>query len=103
MKLENHISRHQKKKDSSVSKSNVKSKHKHEYVECLFINNGTPHRGTHCKICGKIGEVRWFETEKLDNGMWKQIDYDEVYEKYSHMEKIEIEDMFQKYVCITKR
>ena len=69
MKLENNISKHKKKKESSVSKSSVKSKHKHEYVECLFINNETPHRGTCCKICGKIGEVRWFETEKLNNGM----------------------------------
>ena len=96
------IPKYQKKKNSSVSKSKEKSKHKHEYVECLFVCNGTPHRGAYCKTCGKIGDIKWFETEKLDNGTWRQIDYDEVYEKYSHLEKIEIDDIFQKNVAIVK-
>ena len=34
--------------------------------------------------------------------MWRQLNYDEVYEKYKDLEKIEIEDVFQRYVPINQ-
>ena len=90
--------KYRKKKHSSTSKSSNKSKHKHEYIECLFIHNEHPHRGTYCKLCGKIGDMHFFEAEKLDDGMWRQLDYDEVFAIYKHLEQIGIADIFQKYI-----
>ena len=62
-----------RQKESNISKSNRKSKHKHQYKECLiqfpiaftgktFIN--TKLYG-YCSICGKIGSVKngKFKTE----------------------------------------
>ena len=51
-------------KESNVSKSNHKSKHKHHYEECLiqyeFAFTGKHHLNTslhtYCTICGKIGD-----------------------------------------------
>lgn len=100
MEYDNEIPWYIKKKKSSASKSKEKSKHKHEYVECLLIHNQHPHRATYCKICGKIGDLYLFETEQCKDGMCRMLDYDEVYEKYKDLEKMEIEDIFQKYAPI---
>ena len=100
--IENEIPKHRKKKQSSISKSSTKSKHKHEYKEVLLIHNDSPHWATVCKICGKIGDLHFFEAEKRKDGMWRQLDYDEVYKKYKDFENIIIEDIWQKYVPISQ-
>ena len=100
--IDNEIPKHRKKKQSSTSKSNSKSKHKHEYKEVLLINNGHPHWSTVCKICGKIDNLHFFETERIDKRYHRSLDDDEVYEKYKDLEKIEIEDIWQKYVSISQ-
>ena len=94
--------KYRKKKSSSTSKSKTKSKHKHEYVECLFINENHPHRGTYCSLCGKVGSLHFFEAERLEGGMWRQLDYDEVFERYKHLEQITLADIFQKFVPLSK-
>ena len=86
--IDNEIPKHRKKKQSSTSKSSTKSKHKHEYKEVLLIHNDRPHWATVCKICGKIGDLHFFETE--------------VFEKYNDLEKIVIEDIWQKFVPISQ-
>lgn len=100
--IENEIPKHRKKKKSSTSKSSTKSKHKHEYKEVLLIHNNRPHWTTVCKICGKIGNLHFFETEPYRYGMWRQLDADEVFEKYKDLENIVIEDIWQKYVPISQ-
>ena len=100
--MDNEIPKYCKKKPSSTSKSNVKSKHKHEYKECLLIHNGYPHWATVCKICGKIGDLHFSECEPYRDGMWRQLDYDEVFEKYKNLEKIVVEDIWQKYVPVSQ-
>ena len=55
-----------------------------------------------CKICGKIGDLHFFETEKRDEGYYRSLDSDEVFEKYKHLEKYYIEDIWQKYVPISQ-
>ena len=69
--LENDIPKYKKKKNSTISKSLDKSKHKHEYVDCLLIvgNRKYPYKAAYCKVCGKIGDMHLFETEKTDNGL----------------------------------
>lgn len=98
--IDNEIPKHRKKKPSSTSKSSTKSKHKHEYKPCLLIHNKHPHRATYCKICGKIGDLQLFETELYRDGIWRLLDYDEIFEKYKDLEKYYIEDIWQKYVPI---
>ena len=80
--IENEIPKHRKKKQSSTSKSSTKSKHKHEYKEVLLIHNDRPHWATVCKICGKIGDLHFFETEPYRDGLWRYLDSNEVFEKY---------------------
>ena len=100
--MDNEIPKYCKNKPSSTSKSNVKSKHKHKYKECLLIHNGHPHWAAVCKICGKIGDLHFSECEPYRDGMWRQLDYDEVFEKYKNLEKIVVEDIWQKYVPVSQ-
>lgn len=101
--LDNEVPKYIKKKESSVSKSKVKSKHKHEYVDCLLVeNNRYPHKATYCKICGKIGDLSFFETEKREDGLYRMLDHDEIFEKYKDLERIQIENIWQKYVVFDK-
>ena len=98
--FDNDIPKHIKKKESSVSKSKEKSKHKHEYIDCLLIEeNGYPRKGTYCKICGKIGKFNFFEIVP-ENGYWIVLDSDEVLEKYKDLEKVYVNDIWQKYVAL---
>ena len=98
--IDNEIPKHCKKKQSSTSKSSTKSKHKHEYKEVLLIHNDRPHWATVCKICGKIGDLHFFETEKREDGSYRQRDSDEEIEKYKDLENIVIDDIWKKYVPI---
>lgn len=99
--LYNEVHKHIKKKESSVSKSKEKSKHKHEYVDCLLIeNNRYPHKAKYCKICGKIGDFEIFELEEFENGLFRILDHDEVFEKYKDLEKFYVDDIWQKYVIL---
>ena len=104
MKVENEIPKHRKKKGSSTSKSKEKAKHKHEYVECLLIDReyNRPHRATYCRICGKIGDLKIFETEKTENGTYRTLNDDVVFEKYKDLEQLTVDNIWQKYVPIGK-
>lgn len=101
--LDNEVPKHIKKKESSVSKSEKKSKHKHEYVDCLLIEkDGRPHKATYCKICGKINKDKFLEADRCDDGFYRLLHDDEIFEKYKDLEKIYVEDIWQKYVVIDK-
>lgn len=98
--------KYKKKKDSSVSKSQTKSKHKHIYSkECLLIESSDkfrfPCRAKYCEICGKIQNVHFFETERSDDGRYRALNPDEIYEKYKNLEQIYMDDIWQKYVPMT--
>ena len=99
--IDNEIPKHRKKKQSSTSKSSTKSKHKHKYKEVLLIHNNRPHWATACKICGKIGDLHFFEAEKYEFG-YRGLDSDEVFEKYKDLENIVIDDIWQKFVPINQ-
>ena len=100
--IDNEIPKYRKKKQSSTSKSGTKSKHKHEYKEVLLIHNDRPHWATVCKICGKIGDLHFLETEPYRDGMWRYLDSNEVFEKYKDLENIVIDDIWQKFVPISQ-
>ena len=89
------------KKQSSVSNSKKKSKHRHEYIDCLLIiDDRKPHKATYCKICGKVGDIKFFEVEKTNHGTFRMLNTEEVYEKYKNLPQIHVKDVFKKYVSI---
>ena len=47
-----------------------------------------------------IANARNKAIDDFVNGMWRQLDSDEVFEKYKDLENIVIEDIWQKYVPI---
>lgn len=115
------IPKYKKPKKSNISKSNYKSKHKHQYKECLiqypiafagktFIN--TKLYG-YCSICGKIGSVKngkfKVELEQLEksrqgnNSFLIAISGEEIYGRYHNKLPIfYIEDPFANYVVLEK-
>lgn len=99
MDLDNEVPKHIKKKKSSVSKSKDKSKHKHEYVDCLLIGaDNKPYKAAYCKFCGKVGDVKFCETEKTDHGTCRMLNVRELFEKYRDLPQIYVKNIFQKYV-----
>ena len=97
---DNNVS-YKKKKQSSIFKSKEKSKHKHEYVDCLLIDrNNCPHRSEYCKICGKIRNINFFEVEITEDGYYRVLDTDEIFDKYKDLEKFYVDDIWQKYVVL---
>ena len=92
-----------RKKKPSVSSTSKKSKHKHMYRDCLLVAENRPHKAQYCTICGKIGNIEFFETEKVDTGYgkaYRMLTDTEIYDKYKNIVKFEIEFVFQKYVII---
>lgn len=63
-KYEIEIPKYLKQRESNISKANKKSKHKHQYEECLiqysfsFAGKTSIHTQlcSYCTICGKIGD-----------------------------------------------
>lgn len=118
---ENEIPKYKKSKKSNISKSNHKSKHKHQYEECLIqydstfvgkINRHTRLTG-YCTICGKIGSVKngkyKAELEQLkksrqgNNSFLIAISGEEIYERYHNkLPVFYIEDPFADYVVLEK-
>ena len=96
--LGNDIPKHKKKKASSVSDTKSKSNHKHQYDECLLVAQGKPRRAKYCTLCGKIGNVNFFDFAKTECGFHRQLRDEEIFRKYHRLEIIEVQDFYQKYI-----
>ena len=99
--FESEIPKYKKKKNSSVSDSRMKSKHKHIYKDCLLVADDRPLKSTYCTICGKVGNVKFFDFVKSENGYSRMLRPDEIYRKYCNLEIKEVSDFYQKYVSTT--
>ena len=120
-KYESEIPKYLKQKESNISKSKKKSKHKHYYEECLIQYNmkiGLINKpsilitslGSYCTICGKIGDrfkddksivKDYIRTIDLSKGKYhSRILDEELYEKYNDkLPVFFVEDIFkEKYV-----
>lgn len=96
------IPKYRKKKPSKL-KSASKSNHKHQYEDCLLVDEeNRPHKAQYCKICGKINNVNVFETEREDAGCFRMLTYDEVFQKYKSLKQFQVKDIWDKYVSISK-
>lgn len=99
---ENEIPKYLKSTESNISKSNRKSKHKHQYEECLiqyestfagknYLNTGLY---TYCTICGKINE-RFKEGKSIVKDYIREVNSPiEKCKCYSH---ISDEELYEKY------
>lgn len=100
MITENEIPKYLKSTESNISKSNRKSKHKHQYKECLiqyrfaFIGKTYLNTGlyTYCTICGKINE-RFKENKSIVKDYIRTVDTP-IGKCYSH---IPDEELYEKY------
>lgn len=113
---ENEIPKYLKSTKSNISKSNRKSKHKHQYKECLIQyqcsfagkNNIQTQLCSYCTICGKIGDrlkdsiVKDYIKSELHNRrtIYSVMSEIELYEKYHDKLPIFfVEDIFKdKYI-----
>ena len=96
------VPKYRKKKESNTSKSNKKANHKHEFIDCLLIDekHNNPHKSSYCKICGKIDGVCLLETEKTNSGYRKMLSNEEIFEKYKDLPQFRVNSVFDKYVSI---
>ena len=98
----NEIPKYRKKK-SSKSKSASKSDHKHQYDDCLLVDDkNRPHKAEYCTICGKINNVKAFETERMDGRRFRMLTCDDIFQKYEGLKRFQVKDMWDKYVTISE-
>ena len=125
-KTKSDITKYLKQKESNISKSNRKSKHKHHYEECLIQNKWNfksnaftqeekerihTSLSSYCTICGKIGgiiknskyqkEIEILqEQSQTESNFWISISGEEIYEMYhDKLPVFFVEDIFkEKYV-----
>lgn len=101
---EQEIPKYKKKKPSSISKSEYKSKHKHEYVEAvcimpLYYNKEIVNIILYCKKCGKIYNFHR-PYEKTRMGTYRI--YEEILEKYKDLKIIKLDKMIFHYRNVPK-
>lgn len=125
-KTKSDITKYLKQKESNISKSNRKLKHKHHYEECLIQNKWNfksnaftqeekerihTSLSSYCTICGKIGgiiknskyqkeiEVSQ-EQNQTESNFWISISGKEIYEMYhDKLPVFFVEDIYkEKYV-----
>jgi hypothetical protein len=109
---ENEIPKYLKSTESNISKSNRKSKHKHQYEECIirykfsFMGKNNLHTelSSYCSICGKIGDrlkdsiVKDYIKSESHNRrtIYSVMSGTELYEKYHNkMPVFFVEDIFK--------
>ena len=116
------IPRYRKNTGSNISKIKKKSKHKHQYKECIIRykfsfmgkDNLTTQLLSYCPICGKIGN-RFSEGKsivedkalhkQLPNG-WKYVTHmsgEEIYEQYHDRLPVFNAEFSDKYVDLNQR
>ena len=88
-----------KRRPSTRSKSITKSKHKHTYAPCLFIDyGGHVYKGGYCTQCGKIWNIEWPHNDETG----KMMSSDELLAAYPSLPVHRIGDIWEKYVVINK-
>lgn len=116
------ISKYRKNTGSNISKIEKKSKHKHQYKECLiqyqfsFMGKNNLHTelSSYCSICGKIGDR--FSKEKsiveektlhkqLLNGMkyLTHMSGKEIYEQYHNILPVFNAEFNDKYIDLNQK
>lgn len=115
-------SKYRKNTGSNISKIEKKSKHKHQYEECIIKyhfsfmgkDNLRTQLSSYCPVCGKIGGmfneeksiVKNYTAEKtLPNGVkyYSTINGEEIYEQYHDRLPVFYAEYSDKYVNLKQR
>lgn len=114
------IPRYRKNTGSNISKIKKKSKHKHQYEECIIRykfsfmgkDNLTTQLLSYCPICGKIGD-RFSEGKsivedkdlhkQLPNGYITHMSGEDIYEQYHDRLPVFYSEYSDKYVDLSQR
>lgn len=102
MNIEPEVPKHKKKKNSTKSISSKKSNHKHNYKRCLLVTSDDAQSADYCTICGKINNIKLFETERIEGSNFlKLLSREETIEKYKDLETKYVESIWStQYVSI---
>lgn len=107
----NDIPKYHKQKESNISKSQKKSKHKHQYAECLiryYYSWYKPHEinensrmatdlRSYCTICGKIS--RKLKDSIITKEQLRTLTNDSLYETYKNkLPVFYVNDIFTDYI-----
>lgn len=83
--------KYKKKKPSDTSHARRKSKHKHDYADCLLRTpKDALRKAQACRICGKIYDIKYILTKKTSDGLWQAMTTDEIKEVYSELPEIPV-------------
>lgn len=89
------IPKHKKRKTSKTIKSN----HKHQYEKCLFDVEGKFYVGKICRICGKIGDIEFFQCSKDGESRYPHfMSNKEIKDKYKELPTFKLQNICQKYI-----
>ena len=89
----------------------MKSHHKHIYKSCLITgslgNMALQHVSiaSYCTICGKIGgniDPERKTSERLDDGRYRMLRNEEIFDQNKDLEAFDIGDIWTKYVPLNK-
>lgn len=106
---ENLDTKYRKRMKSNRSSAARKSDHKHEYKKSLFrykwispIDGQEKTRiaiGEYCTICGRISNMKYTVTEKIDGSpMYRALSDNELIERHKNLDILNIDTPFEKYV-----
>ncbi|MBE5850917.1 MAG: hypothetical protein E7298_12425 [Lachnospiraceae bacterium] len=93
------IPKYKKKTKSSISKTECKADHKHQYRKCLLIYEEHPYLAHYCTSCGKVRN--WSKCiQKSENG-YRELRDDEVYELYKDLIQVRVDDLYLKNLQVS--
>lgn len=83
--------KYKKKRPSDTSHARRKSKHKHDYADCLLRTpEGALRKAQACRICGKIYDIKYMLTKKISDRLLQVMTADEIKELYSELPEIPV-------------
>lgn len=92
------IPKYRKKANGNISKASYKSKHKHQYKDCLLIYDGRPYKAHYCTICGRARD--WdICKEKTEYG-YLHLPDELVFKRYKNLEQFEVSTLWGKEFCV---
>ena len=58
----------------------------------LIDKSNSPHKAQYCTICGKVSNIKYFETEKMTNASYRMLSDKEVFDKFSGIPHFLVDD-----------
>ena len=93
-----------KYKKKSSTKHIPRSDHKHNYGDCLLVDNeNRPYKAKYCIICGKIKGLEFWQTVKRDDKTYLQLDSNEVFKIFADLPTFKVVSCWDKYVILNDK